>query len=34
VRLAVERLEREPLFFLHPAGAGCEECDAAHNSQS
>jgi aminoglycoside N3'-acetyltransferase len=33
VRLAVEQLEREPLFFLHPAGAGCEECDAAHHSQ-
>lgn len=32
VRLAVERLKKEPLLFLHPAGAGCEECDAAHAS--
>jgi aminoglycoside N3'-acetyltransferase len=32
VALAVERLERDPLVFLHPAGAGCEDCDAARAS--
>jgi aminoglycoside N3'-acetyltransferase len=32
VRIAVERLARDPLLFLHPAGAGCEECDAARAS--
>ncbi len=34
VRIAVERLARDPLLFLHPAGAGCEECDAAQASVS
>jgi aminoglycoside N3'-acetyltransferase len=29
VRLAVEHLTRDPLLFLHPAEAACEECDAA-----
>lgn len=29
VLLAVERLLREPLLFLHPAGEGCEQCDEA-----
>lgn len=32
VAVAVERLERDPLVFLHPAGAGCEDCDAARAS--
>lgn len=32
VRIAVEQLARDPLVFLHPAGAGCEECDAARAS--
>jgi aminoglycoside N3'-acetyltransferase len=32
VLLAVERLLREPLLFLHPAAEGCEECDAARAS--
>jgi aminoglycoside N3'-acetyltransferase len=32
VRIAVEQLARDPLVFLHPAGAGCEECDAAQAS--
>jgi len=32
VRLAVERLAKEPLLFLHPPSAGCEECDAARAS--
>jgi aminoglycoside N3'-acetyltransferase len=32
VRIAVELLARDPLLFLHPAGAGCEECDAARAS--
>ncbi len=29
-RVAHERLARDPLLFLHPRGAGCAECDAAH----
>jgi aminoglycoside 3-N-acetyltransferase len=29
VRVALEHLSRDPLVFLHPAGAGCEECDEA-----
>jgi aminoglycoside 3-N-acetyltransferase len=29
VQLAVERLLREPLLFLHPAAEGCEDCDEA-----
>jgi aminoglycoside N3'-acetyltransferase len=32
VRIAVEHLARDPLLFLHPADAGCEECDAARAS--
>jgi aminoglycoside 3-N-acetyltransferase IV len=32
VRVAREHLLREPLVFLHPAGAGCAECDAARQS--
>jgi aminoglycoside N3'-acetyltransferase len=32
VRIAVEQLARDPLLFLHPADAGCEECDAARAS--
>ncbi len=29
VRVARERLAGEPLVFLHPAGGGCAECEAA-----
>jgi aminoglycoside N3'-acetyltransferase len=29
VAVALERLARDPLVFLHPPGAGCAECDAA-----
>jgi aminoglycoside 3-N-acetyltransferase len=29
VSVALEHLAADPLIFLHPAGAGCEECDAA-----
>lgn len=32
VAVAMEHLAREPLLFLHPAGAGCEQCDAARAS--
>jgi aminoglycoside N3'-acetyltransferase len=32
VRIAVERLKRDPLLFLHPADAGCGECDEARAS--
>ncbi|MET0400605.1 MAG: AAC(3)-IV family aminoglycoside N-acetyltransferase [Longimicrobiaceae bacterium] len=32
VRVARERLARDPLVFLHPAGAGCGECDEARAS--
>lgn len=31
VDLAVERLRKDPLLFLHPRGT-CEDCDAAHRS--
>ncbi|MBX9777937.1 MAG: AAC(3)-VI family aminoglycoside N-acetyltransferase [Xanthobacteraceae bacterium] len=31
-RLAVENLKRDPLVFLHPASAGCDQCDAARAS--
>ena len=34
VNEATERLAREPLLFLHPASAGCVECDAARRSTS
>ena len=29
VRVAVENMKHDPLVFLHPASAGCEQCDAA-----
>ena len=29
VRVALEHLARDPLVFLHPPGAGCDECDLA-----
>ena len=32
VAVAREHLARDPLLFLHPAGAGCEECDEARHS--
>jgi aminoglycoside N3'-acetyltransferase len=32
VGVALERLARDPLVFLHPAGAGCAECDEARES--
>jgi len=32
VALAREQLATDPLLFLHPAGAGCAECDAARGS--
>jgi len=32
VRVALEYLSRDPLLFLHPVGAGCEECDEARQS--
>jgi aminoglycoside 3-N-acetyltransferase len=32
VRVARERLARDPFVFLHPAGAGCAECDEARAS--
>jgi aminoglycoside N3'-acetyltransferase len=32
VDVALERLARDPLLFLHPPGAGCEECDRARRS--
>jgi aminoglycoside N3'-acetyltransferase len=32
VRIAIERLAHDPLLFLHPTNAGCEECDAARAS--
>jgi aminoglycoside N3'-acetyltransferase len=32
VRLAREHLADNPLVFLHPPGAGCGECDQAHQS--
>lgn len=32
VRAAATRLDRDPLVFLHGAGDGCEECDAARAS--
>lgn len=32
VRVACEHLARDPLVFLHPADAGCAECDAARRS--
>lgn len=32
VALAVAELARDPLLFLHPAGAGCAECDRARST--
>lgn len=32
VAVAGERLAADPLLFLHPAGSGCTECDAARAS--
>lgn len=32
VRVALEQMARDPLVFLHPAEAGCEECDLARSS--
>lgn len=32
VEAAREQLARDPLVFLHPAGAGCAECDGARAS--
>jgi aminoglycoside N3'-acetyltransferase len=34
VRLAVERLARDPLLFLHPPSTGCAECDAARRGMA
>jgi aminoglycoside 3-N-acetyltransferase-4 len=32
VGIALERLARDPLVFLHPGEAGCAECDEARRS--
>ena len=32
VRVALDHLARVPLLFLHPANAGCDECDRARRS--
>jgi aminoglycoside N3'-acetyltransferase len=32
VRIALDHLAADPLVFLHPPGAGCDECDLAHQS--
>ncbi len=32
VAVAMEQLTRDPLVFLHPADAGCGECDIARAS--
>jgi aminoglycoside N3'-acetyltransferase len=32
VRVAVEELAGDPLMFLHPASAGCADCDEARAS--
>lgn len=32
VAVALEQLSRDPLVFLHPAGAGCAECDEARRA--
>jgi aminoglycoside N3'-acetyltransferase len=34
VRVAVPRVQADPLVFLHGAGEGCEECDEARESLS
>lgn len=30
--VALEYLSKDPLLFLHPVGAGCEECDPARQT--
>ncbi|MDT8757650.1 AAC(3) family N-acetyltransferase [Sphingomonas psychrotolerans] len=32
IRVAVPRIEADPLIFLHEPGEGCEECDEARES--
>jgi aminoglycoside 3-N-acetyltransferase len=32
VDVAIAHLRRDRLVFLHPAGAGCEQCNAARSS--
>lgn len=32
VSVALQYLSVNPLLFLHPVGAGCEECEAAHQA--
>jgi aminoglycoside N3'-acetyltransferase len=32
VKVALERLAQDPLLFLHPASAGCAECNEARRS--
>jgi aminoglycoside N3'-acetyltransferase len=32
VRVALEHLANDPLLFLHPSGARCEECDRARKN--
>ncbi|MBB2971469.1 aminoglycoside 3-N-acetyltransferase-4 [Mesorhizobium sp. RMAD-H1] len=32
VAAAMDQLDQDPLIFLHPSEAGCEECDAARRS--
>lgn len=32
VSVALEKLSMDPLLFLHPVGAGCEECDEARQT--
>jgi len=32
VRVALEYLSKDPLLFLHPVGAGCEECEEARQT--
>lgn len=32
VAVSLEHLQRDPFVFLHPADAGCEECDEARGS--
>ena len=32
MRVALDHLHRDPILFLHPADAGCAECDKARTS--
>ena len=32
VAVALDRLRRDPLMFLHPRSAACDECDEARRS--